>query len=159
MPEHVRQVLGQKRLVLLGEMLRDLGYPDEKLVEDIAGGFRLSGYMTNSKVFIARSKRPAMSISTLRKLGKTFNKVNSESLEKRQETELEVATWQETQAEIERGWVFLDESNDMNDKFVGRRFGIRQWGCMRSSSCTRWTSWQPSLVAPSSSAPRMCDPC
>ena len=41
MPDHVRQVLGQKRLVLFGEMLRDLHYPDEKLVEDISAGFSL----------------------------------------------------------------------------------------------------------------------
>jgi hypothetical protein len=31
MPEHVRCVVGQKRLVLLGEMLSDLGYPDTNL--------------------------------------------------------------------------------------------------------------------------------
>ena len=55
MPDHVCQVLGQKRLVLFGEMLKDLHYPDEKLVEDISAGFRLSGYMTKSNVFRARS--------------------------------------------------------------------------------------------------------
>ena len=44
MPEHVRQVLGEKRrLVLFGEMLKELGYPDDKLISDIAAGFKLSG--------------------------------------------------------------------------------------------------------------------
>ena len=69
MPEHVRGVVGQKRLVLLGEMLSDLGYPDDKLVSDIAAGFRLSGYMTRSNVFRAKSKRPPMSMETLKKVG------------------------------------------------------------------------------------------
>ena len=131
MPEHVRQVLGPKRLLLFGEMLSELGYPDDKLIEDIASGFRLSGYMTNSRVFRARAKRPAMSLDTLRKLGRSFNKVNSESLERRQESELEVATWRETESELERGWVFLDDSKETDGKFIGRRFGIRQGAKIR----------------------------
>ena len=109
MPEHVRCVVGQKRLVLLGEMLADLGYPDDKLVSDIAAGFRLSGYMTRSNVFRAKSKRPPMSMDTLKKLGKSFNSKSFASLKKRQETELEEATWSETQAELAKGWIFLDE--------------------------------------------------
>ena len=69
MPEHVRGVVGQKRLVLLGEMLSDLGYPDDKLVSDIAAGFRLSGYMTRSNVFRAKSKRPPMSMEDTQEVG------------------------------------------------------------------------------------------
>lgn len=126
MPEHVRCVVGQKRLVLLGEMLSDLRYPDDKLVSDIAAGFRLSGYMTRSNVFRAKSKRPPMSMETLKKLGKSFNSKNFASLSKRQETELQEATWKETQAELEKGWIFLDEENVTEGKFVGKRFGIRQ---------------------------------
>lgn len=178
MPEHVRKVLGPKRLILFGEILRDLEYPDVKLIEDIASGFRLSGYMTNSGVFRARSKRPAISMDTLRKLGKTFNKVNAEALERRQESELEVATWKETEAELERGWVFLDESEEMDGKFIGRRFGIRQGEKIRvidDCSCcglsmtvglyekcrlhsTQSTSWRLSLDALSKSAQWMGGP-
>jgi hypothetical protein len=126
MPDHVRQVLGQKRLVLFGKMLRALHYPDEKLVEDISAGFRLSGYMTKSHVFRARSKRPTMSLETLRKLGKTFNANNVESFNRRQESELEEATWKETESELEKGWIFLDTDASTEGKFLGRRFGIRQ---------------------------------
>ena len=131
MPEHVRAVLGRKRLVLFGEMLSDLGYPDDKLVDDIASGFKLSGYMQKSNVFRPKSKRPVMSLQTLQKLGKSFNARNAESLNRRQETELEEATWKETQAELERGWIFLDQDSSMEGKFVGRRFGIRQGAKIR----------------------------
>ena len=131
MPEHVRDVVGQKRLLLMGEMLEELGYPDDKLTSDIASGFRLSGYMTKSNVFRARSKRPAMTMETLRKLGKSFNSKNLAALGKRQDPELEESTWKETQVELEKGWVFLDESNDTGGKFVGRRFGIKQGSKIR----------------------------
>ena len=131
MPEHVRNVVGQKRLLLMGEMLAELGYPDAKLTQDIAEGFRLSGYMTRSNVFRARSKRPAMSLDTLRKLGKSFNSKNLAALGKRQEPELEDATWGETQVELDKGWVFLDESGELGEKFLGRRFGIKQGAKVR----------------------------
>eukprot|EP00435_Cladocopium_sp_Y103_P041733 s2725_g11.t1 len=126
MPEHVRQVLGNKRLLLLGEMLEDLDCPDKKLVSDIAEGFKLSGYMTKSHVFRSRSKRPAMSLNTLRKLSKTFNARNIAALDSRQEAELEEQTWKETEAELDKGWIFLDNSNSLEGKFLGRRFGLRQ---------------------------------
>ena len=131
MPEHVRQVLGRKRLVLFGEMLANLGYPDERLVQDMAEGFRLSGYMHKSNVFRAKSKRPTMSMQTLRKLGRTFNSNSVEALSRRQEAELEEATWRETEAELERGWIFLDRDDDTTGKFLGRRFGIRQGSKIR----------------------------
>ena len=131
MPEHVRQVVGRKRLVLMGEILEDLGYPDDKLVSDIAAGFRLSGYMTKSNVFRAKSKRPPLSMETLKKLGRSFNTKNFASLDKRQETELEEATWSETQTELEKGWIFLDKEGETDGKFVGKRFGIHQGSKIR----------------------------
>lgn len=131
MPAHVRRVLGPKRLVLFGEMLEDLQYPDKQLVGDISAGFRLSGYMTKSNIFRARSKRPAMSLETLRKLGKTFNANSVESFSRRQESELEEATWKETESELEKGWIFLDTEKSTEGKFLGRRFGIRQGAKIR----------------------------
>ena len=131
MPEHVRLVLGRKRLALFKEMLQDLEYPDAMLVDDIAAGFRLSGYMHKSGVFRPKSKRPAMSMSTLKKLSKSFNKSVMESMQKRQEGELEEATWEETENEVSKGWIFFDESGNTEGKFLGRRFGLRQGAKIR----------------------------
>ena len=58
---------------LVRKGLKDLKYPDDKLIADIAAGFKLSGYMTKSNVFRARTKRPAMSVETLKRRGKSFN--------------------------------------------------------------------------------------
>ena len=131
MPEHVRNVLGDKRLVLFKEILDDLDYPDTKLTEDIACGFKLSGYMTKSNVFRARSKRPAFSLETLRKLSRSFNSRNVDALRKRQDAELEEQTWKETEEELRKGWIFLDNSEDLDNKFLGRRFGIHQGSKVR----------------------------
>ena len=57
----VRNVLGDKRWVLFKEILDDLNYPDSQLIDDIAGGFKLSGCITKSTFFHARSKKPAFS--------------------------------------------------------------------------------------------------
>ena len=128
MPEHVKKILGQKRLVLFGEILNDLGYPDKALISDMAEGFRLSGYMPKTGVFRAKSRRPSISLDTLRKLAKGFNESALKSLLRRQENSLEEATWHETELELKKGWIWLDESNDLNGKFLGRRFGLAQ-GC------------------------------
>ena len=105
----MRQSVGRKRLVLMSEMLADLGYPDDKLISDIAAGFHLSGYMTRSNVFRSKSKRPPLSMETLKRLGKSFNAKNFASLDKRQETKLEEATWKETETELKKGWIFLGQ--------------------------------------------------
>eukprot|EP00435_Cladocopium_sp_Y103_P051887 s469_g16.t1 len=126
MPDHVRQVLGNKRLVLMREMLESLQYPDKKLVDDIAAGFKLSGYMTKSNVFRSKSKRPAMSLCTLKKLSKSFNARSAAALGGRQDAELEVQTWKETEAELDKGWVFLGGTDNLDGKFLGKRFGLKQ---------------------------------
>ena len=66
-----------------------------------------------------------MSLETLKKLGKTFNANSIESFSRRQESELEEATWK-TESELEKGWIFLDTDASTEGKFLGRRFGIRQ---------------------------------
>ena len=67
-----------------------------------------------------------MSVSTLKKMSRAFNDSSVASLSKRQDDELEAATWSETESEITKGWVFLDESGSLEGKYVGKRFGIKQ---------------------------------
>ena len=42
---HCAMVLRGKRLLLLGEMLREINYPDKHLVRDTCEGFRVMGWM------------------------------------------------------------------------------------------------------------------
>ena len=127
MPPHVRQLVGNKRLVLWREILLDYGYPDVAVVNDIASGFKLSGWMPKSHVFKARAKRPSMSLETLKGLAKALNTATYKNMSVRQEPDIEAATWSETLDEISKGWVWFDEDGpEEGQKFIGKRFGIRQ---------------------------------
>ena len=144
MPEHARKILGDKRLVLFKSILKSLDYPDVSLIDDVAQGFRLSGYMPKSHVFRPRTKRPSMTLETLKKLSSSFNHRTFSSLKQRQDEGLEKATWDETQSEIEKGWIFVDNDSSFTGKFVGRRFGITQGSKIRViDDCTscglNWT--------------------
>ena len=124
LPEHVQNVIKGKRLLLLGEMLEAVDYPDKKLVADISQGFQLHGFLPSSGVFPSRVKRPPLTMNTLKKLAKGLNQSSLSAVSKRQEGDLEEEAWKETQNEIEKGWVFEDPNTA--GVFIGRRFGLRQ---------------------------------
>eukprot|EP00435_Cladocopium_sp_Y103_P054514 s1794_g17.t1 len=127
MPPHVRSLVGDKRLLLWKEILHDLNYPDTDLIDEIAEGFKLSGWMNRSNVLKQRTKRPSMSMETLKKLSKGLNATTLRAMSVRQEEMLESATWEETVEEEKKGWVWFDTDRTTDDsKFIGRRFGIQQ---------------------------------
>ena len=127
MPQHVLELVGNKRLVLWKEILNDYGYPDVNLIDDIAAGFKLSGWMPKSHVFKTRTKRPSMALSTLKGLAKALNTATLRNMDVRQDSDLEAATWDETEEEVKKGWIWFDNGEpDGSQKFVGRRFGIKQ---------------------------------
>ena len=49
----------------------------------------------------------------------------------RQDPELEKDTWEETMKELEKGWIWRDDSPSWKGKCVARRFGIHQGGKTR----------------------------
>ena len=73
MPDHVRDLVGGKRLLVWKEILSDFNYPDTTAIDEMAEGFKLSGWMGRSNVFKTRAKRPAMPLSTLKQLSKALN--------------------------------------------------------------------------------------
>jgi hypothetical protein len=89
MPDHVRDLVGGKRLLLWKEILADYNYPDTSLIDEMAAGFRLSGWMGKSNVFKARAKRPSMPLSTLKQLSRALNASTLRSMDVRQEPQLE----------------------------------------------------------------------
>ena len=127
MPAHVRELVGNKRLLLWKEILSDYGYPDVALLDEMAEGFKLSGWMEKSHVFKARTKRPSMALSTLKKLSKSLNASTLKGMETRQEPQLEKETWEETVEEARKGWIWFDDDSPPSTcLFIGRRFGIHQ---------------------------------
>ena len=59
MPKHLAKVLEGKRLLVLGEMLADSGYPDAKIASEIAKGFDLTGPIPSSGGLFKRIVEPA----------------------------------------------------------------------------------------------------
>ena len=126
MPAHIRKILAGKRIHLLGMILSDLQFPDEDLIRDISTGFKLSGWMPDSKIFPRRVKRPSLTVSALKESTESFNAKVSQQLQLRQDPQLEADTWSETLQEIEHGWIWEDETKTWVGKAVARRFGITQ---------------------------------
>ena len=125
-PDYIRSILAGKRLTLWAEILKQYDYPDVHLVEDVARGFGLTGWLRKSGVFEPRVKRPAFSRDTMLVLACGLNKSALKSMEKRQDVDLETGTWEETMSELDRGWIFEDTSGSLVGKVVAKRFGLRQ---------------------------------
>ena len=107
-------------------MLTDLGFPDETLIQDIATGFKLSGWMPDSNLFQKNVKSPTLTLEALQQSTESFNSKVRTQMQLRQDQVLETDTWNETEHELEQGWIWEDDSGQWDRKAVARRFGIRQ---------------------------------
>ena len=70
LPDHMCKLLQNNKLLLMKEILEDLRYPDTQLVEDIAKGFPLTGWLDKSNVFPVKTQRPQYDVETLKMLGR-----------------------------------------------------------------------------------------
>ena len=59
---HCAAVLRGKRLLVFGEMLREISYPDVHLIQDICDGFRITGWLRDSGCFEKIPKQPTMTL-------------------------------------------------------------------------------------------------
>ena len=105
---HLQQVLRGKRLLVFQEMLNDLGYPDENLVQDICNGFKLSGWLQKSGVFPPAFKRPVHDMDTAKKLAKGVNHGICKQVAEPSDDTLSQEVWKQTQEELEKGWTWMD---------------------------------------------------
>ena len=102
---HCATVLKGKRLLLLGEMPEEIGYPDKHLVSDICRGFRVMGWMRDSGCFTKLPKQPSLSISAMLSMAKGLNEAVLAKAAGQDNDDLVQAAWDETQLELERGWI------------------------------------------------------
>ena len=123
---HLKQVLRGKRLLVFQEMLNDLGYPDKNLVQDICGGFKLSGWLPKSGVFPATLKRPSHNMETAKRLAKGLNHSICKQVAGTGDDSLEAEVWRQTEEEVEKGWTWFDEDCNLDDKLLAKRFGLLQ---------------------------------
>jgi len=126
MAPHISKVLAGKRLLVLKEMLLELGYPDKELIRDIEKGFGLCGWLPRSHVFPPGAKRPTQSLESALRAAKGVNHSIIKQVTPSQEPGLDEEVWEQTEKEIEKGWVWLDESCTPEEHLLAKRFGLQQ---------------------------------
>ena len=119
-PEHLRTLLGRKRLLLMKEMLEECDYPDKQIVNDITTGFNLTGWSTSSGVFPKQVKRPQYDVQHLRLWPKVLTNLfvhncNPWTIQMRSINE-----------ELDKGYIWLDDSPDASSCVLAKRFGLVQ---------------------------------
>ena len=124
-PAHLQSLLHNKRLALWQEMLEFYEYPDTELVRDITRGFPVTGWLPDSQVFPKDYKPPTMGVQTLHSLSKGLNERVRSKLEGSVSDFLGDATWEETEKELQEGWMELDLEGG-KDSAWAMRFGLQQ---------------------------------
>ena len=114
--EHVRHVLQGKRLLVFKEMLEDLRFADTNLFSDIISGFRLSGWMRDSQVFMSLPRPPKLTLAALLKSSVGLQKAVLKRVREPEDADLHLAAWEETQAECERKWIWEDTTGDLTTR-------------------------------------------
>lgn len=124
---HCATVLKGKRLLVLGEMLKEINYPDKHLISDIGHGFRVMGWLRDSGCFVKLpNKQPDMTVQALVSTAKGLNAAVLAKASTGSDDGLIQAAWDETQLELERGWIWKDSRSDFNGLSLTHRFGLQQ---------------------------------
>ena len=124
-PVHLQSLLSNKRLALWQEMLDFYEYPDTELVRDIIRGFPVTGWLPDSQVFPKDYKPPTMSVQTLQSLSRGLNERVKAKIGGSGSDSLGTATWEETEKELQEGWMELDLESGKNAAWA-MRFGLQQ---------------------------------
>eukprot|EP00971_Amphidinium_carterae_P142212 2816993-Amphidinium_carterae.1 len=66
LPEHVKSVLGPKQILLLDELLKESGFQDRSVVQDLTSGIKLTGADRRSGCFPSDVKPASLSESELK---------------------------------------------------------------------------------------------
>jgi len=134
----VARVLQGKRLLVLEEILNDIGFPDRHLVKDICAGFRITGWLRDSMLFPHRSKPPQYSVDALLRLSKGISRSIFKSVNSEEATDASVGAWEGTINEIGKGWLVEDKNPDLDKLVVARRFGLVQKTKVRVIDWSQW---------------------
>ena len=128
---HLKKVLEGKRILLWKEVLEQLGYPDAKIMDEVVKGFPLTGWAEQSGVFMPDVRPPEMDITQLKGMSLGLNHAVVEALKNSEPSELDAPAWEETQQEVEQGWLRPCEVDDLREVHIAKRFPIQQGGKLR----------------------------
>ena len=133
MHEDLKLVMESKRLLLFKQMMADAGIVDDQLLDELKGGFRLTGQLAASGQFRPRFKPAEMSVEELRKSAKWAKHAIVGSCKRvGEDAEVAQAVWDETLAQLESGWIKGPYTAEQLDKkfpegwVPSKRFGVVQ---------------------------------
>eukprot|EP00435_Cladocopium_sp_Y103_P030658 s4259_g7.t1 len=131
LPSHLKKILAKKKLLLWREILIDLGYPDHRVIDEAISGFPLTGWSAKTGVFETCVRPPENSLSQLQGMAKGLNMAVVTSLQNSEWQPIDETAWTETLAEVEKGWLGVEDSPDLDRQHVAKRFPIVQKGKTR----------------------------
>ena len=138
MHPEVEAVMANKRLLLLREMLRAIGFPStEALFHCLCAGFPVVGEFPRTGVFPPDDRRPERELTDLwRSSRQAVDRLLREDGGSG-DPEVDEFVLDESLLEVERGWLegpFSPEdlNEDLGHWIPNRRFGVRQGGCCRA---------------------------
>lgn len=133
LPEHRQKLVADKRTLLLAEMCRDAGVPDNGLLELQLAGTPLTGVSGSTGLFEdAEACQPAMDDVQLMKSSRWSRKMVAGRESNTMDMELNKDVWEITMKEVEKGWLQGPLSDSQVKSLVGPlyvvspRFGLRQ---------------------------------
>ena len=94
-------------------------------------GFKLSGWMKNTGLFVPDPRPPKTTLSTQMKTAEARNKATLAKVASHVCDDIASATWEETTQELDKGWIFEDQQPHLDSCLISRRFGVRQGAKVR----------------------------
>ena len=131
LPQHLKQILCRKKLLLWKHILVSLGYGDAKIVDDIIEGFSLTGWAPATGVFDKHVRAASMTVQQLEGIALGLNSAVVGALMKGPWTPLDADALEETISEVDKGWLAECKDVDMKGQFIAKRFPIQQKSKMR----------------------------
>ena len=133
LPMHRREILKGKRLLLMKEMLTELGYRDAALVDDLISGFCLVGQTPEAETLPSTFQPALLSEEDLLRECQDANVAILHSTKSTGDRELDNELWSRSQEEVAKGW--LAKVDNLQEALangrISRRFPLRQGGKVR----------------------------
>ncbi len=134
MPIEMRKVMQSKRLAVMKRILEDHGYPDTRIVDDMASGFDLVGEAPTSSGVLPQKFTPAnLHVDELSAGALLAREACILSTKSSGCKDTDLALWQKTLDERDKGWLIgpLDVSSLDHDVVVSKRFPLQQGAKIR----------------------------
>ena len=129
MPIEMCKVMQSKRLAVMKRILEDHGYPDTRIVDDMASGFDLVGEAPTSSGVLPQKFTPAnLHVDELSAAALMAREACILSTKSSGCNDTDLALWHKTLDECDKGWPIgpLDVSSLDSDVVVSRRFPLQQ---------------------------------